>query len=218
MPNKRRNVAIWAAAIVWLAGIAYGSAAMWQFQRKAGDNAAAPVYWPQSSRLALAKNGPTVVMFAHPRCPCTRASVSQLRELLSGSKAKPGSVYVLVLRPNEFPEGWEKTDVWRNAASIPGVTVLSDLDGIEAARLGAITSGQTLVYDTAGKLVFRGGVTALRGEVGDSLGSRSLEAVLTGNAPPSDVTSVFGCPIREAAPADAKPAAVPDAAKLQKKS
>jgi hypothetical protein len=207
MSNKRRNAAIWAAAIVWLAGIAYGSAVMWQFQRKAGENAAAPIYWPDASRLSLAKNGPTVVMFAHPRCPCTRASVSQLRELLSSTIGKPGSVYVLVLRPHEFPEGWEKTDVWRNAASIPGVTVLSDVDGVEATRLGALTSGQTLVYDTAGKLVFRCGITALRGEVGDSLGSRSLEAVLAGHAPSSGVTPVFGCPIRtpEPAPAQATP-------------
>lgn len=213
MPDKRRNAVIWAAAIVWLAGIAYGSAAMWQFQRKAGENAAAPISWPQQSRLSLAKSGPTVVMFAHPRCPCTRASVSQLRELLSGSLKTAGSVYVLVLRPHEFPAGWERTDVWRNAASIPGVTVLSDVDGVEATRLGALTSGQTLVYDTAGKLVFRGGITALRGEAGDSIGSRSLAAALVGNAPAQGVTPVFGCPIRtrETAPA-------PDAAGRQRKS
>ncbi|HYH08155.1 MAG TPA: RedB protein [Thermoanaerobaculia bacterium] len=215
MPDKRRNAALWAAAIVWLAGIAYGSAAMWQFQRKAGENAAAPVYWPQQSRLSLAKSGPTVVMFAHPRCPCTRASVSQLRELLSGSLKTAGSVYVLVLRPHEFPAGWERTDIWRNAASIPGVTVLSDVDGVEATRLGALTSGQTLVYDTAGKLVFRGGITALRGEAGDSIGSRSLAAALAGNVPARGVTAVFGCPIRTP---EAAPVVRPDAAGRQRKS
>ncbi|HEX8617846.1 MAG TPA: RedB protein [Thermoanaerobaculia bacterium] len=215
MPDKRRNAAIWAAAIVWLAGIAYGSFAMWQFQRKAGENAVAPAQWPATSRLSLATNGPTVVMFAHPRCPCTRASVSQLRDLLSGgTMKKAGSVYVLVLRPHEFPEGWEKTDVWRNAASIPGVTVLSDVDGVEATRLGALTSGQTLVYDKAGKLVFRGGITALRGEVGDNLGSRSLEAALAGSTPARGVTPVFGCPIRTP---ESAPAATPAAA-LQRKS
>lgn len=217
MLNKRPNTAIWAAAVIWLAGIAYGSFAMWQFQRKAGENAAAPVYWPASSRLSLAKNGPTVVMFAHPRCPCTRASVSQLRQLLSGKFGKSGSVYVLVLRPHQFPEGWEKTDVWRNAASIPGVTVLSDLDGVEAARLGALTSGQTLVYDTGGKLIFRGGITALRGEAGESIGSRSLGAVLAGHAPARGVTPVFGCPIRTPRSASVPPA-VPEAARLQKQS
>jgi hypothetical protein len=195
MSNKRRNVAVWAAAVVWIAGIAYGSLAMWQFQRKAGEGAVAPVRWPASSRLSLAKGAPTIVMFAHPRCPCTRASVSLLREILSGPVRKAGNVYVLVLKPHEFPDGWEKTDVWRNAASIPGVTVISDVDGVEAARLGARTSGQTLVYDAAGTLVFSGGITALRGEAGENLGSRSVGAVLAGHAPAQGVTPVFGCPI-----------------------
>jgi hypothetical protein len=103
---------------------------------------------------------------------------------------------VLVLKPQEFPKGWEQTDVWRNAASIPGVTVIADVDGAEAARLGVRTSGQTLVYDAAGKLVFSGGITALRGEVGDSPGSRSVGAVLAGRQPVQETTPVFGCPIR----------------------
>ncbi|HEX9983994.1 MAG TPA: hypothetical protein VGF69_12070 [Thermoanaerobaculia bacterium] len=196
MSNKRRNAAICAAAVVWLAGIVYGSFAMWQFQRKAGEGATAPSSWPTSSRLSLAKDAPTVVMFAHPRCPCTRASVGELRELLSGPLRKARSVYVLVLKPREFPRDWEKTDVWHNAASIPGVTVISDVDGVEAARLGARTSGQTLVYAADGKLVFSGGITALRGEAGENLGSRSVGAVLAGQAPSRDVTPVFGCPIR----------------------
>ncbi|HWS72648.1 MAG TPA: hypothetical protein VN605_11065 [Thermoanaerobaculia bacterium] len=204
--NKRRNAAIWVAAVVWIAGIAYGSMTMWQFQRKAGESASAPSRWPASSRLSLAKNGPTVVVFAHPRCPCTRATVSQLRELLSGPLRKGGTVYVLVLKPREFPEGWEKTDVWRSAASIPGVTVIPDIDGAEAASLGVRTSGQTLVYDTAGKLVFHGGITALRGEVGENPGSRSVGSALAGRAPAREETPVFGCPIRTR---DTTPAAKP---------
>lgn len=204
MSFKRQNAALWAAAALWIGGIAYGSTAMWQFQRKAGESAVAPVRWPASSRLSPAKDAPTVVMFAHPRCPCTRASVSELRTLLSGPLRDARSVYVLVLKPREFPDGWEKTDVWRNAASIPGVTVISDVDGLEAARLGARTSGQTLVYDAAGTLVFSGGITALRGEAGENLGSRSVGAVLAGQAPAREATPVFGCPIQTK---DTKPAA-----------
>jgi hypothetical protein len=62
MSNTRRNLAIWAAAVVWAAGIAYGSLTMWQFQRKAGEGASAPTRWPASTRLTLAKNAPTVVL------------------------------------------------------------------------------------------------------------------------------------------------------------
>lgn len=195
MADQRHRVILWVAAVVWITGIACGYAAMWRFQRKAGESAVAPVRWPSSSRLARATDAPTLVLFAHPRCPCTRASVAELRELLS-TEARVRT-YVLVLKPHEFPDGWEKTDVWRNAASIPGVTVISDVDGIEAARLGAKTSGQTLVYDAAGTLVFSGGITALRGEAGENSGVRSIASILSGAGPDRATTSVFGCAIRD---------------------
>jgi hypothetical protein len=197
MSGKRQSALLFVAAIVWIAGTACGYVAMWKFQHKAGEDAVAPVTWPASSRLSRAPNAPTVVMFAHPRCPCTRASVAELRALLGTNHGAAVKTYVLVFKPHDFADGWEKTDVWRNAASIPGVTVLSDVDGREAARLGARTSGQTLVYNAGGQLVFSGGITALRGEVGDNRGTQSVAAIVEGHAPVTAATPVFGCAIQD---------------------
>ena len=39
---------------------------------------------------------------------------------------------VLFLKPSDVSEDWEKTDLWRSAAAIPGVQVMRDDDGVEA--------------------------------------------------------------------------------------
>jgi len=194
------RVVLIGAALFWVAGIVAGCLAMWRFQSKPGEAATAPVQWPSSSRLARATDGPTLVVFAHPRCPCTRASIAELRQLLGTRARGPMKTYVLVLKPSEFADGWEKTEVWRAAQAIPGVTVLSDVDGAEAARLGAKTSGQVLLYDRGGKLVFHGGITALRGEAGDNAGYRALAAAAMGRPLEQSTTPVFGCAIGEPKP------------------
>lgn len=202
MTRLGRTSVLAAAAFLWLTGIGGGYKAMWEFQRKAGERAVAPAVWPATSALTPAKDGPTLVVFAHPRCPCTRASITELREILGSRAGRIAKTYVLVLKPHEFPDGWEKTITWREASSIPGVTVISDIDGVEAARLGARTSGQTLLYDRSGKLLFSGGITALRGEAGDNMGVRRIRALLSGAPVDHNSSKVFGCAIET--PGEAK--------------
>ena len=56
--------------------------------------------------------------------------------------------------------------------------MLRDDDGAEARRFGAETSGQTLLYDEHGALLFSGGITGARGHAGDNAGRASLVALL----------------------------------------
>jgi hypothetical protein len=90
-------------------------------------------------------------------------------------------------------EGWEHTDLWQTASTIPGAAALRDDDGIEAARFGAATSGFTVVYDAHGRLLFRGGLTASRGHEGDSFGQRRVVSLLTTGAADRSDSPVFGC-------------------------
>ena len=107
MHRRKQTMALAVAAAVWLAGIAGGYQAMWRFQRKAGDAGVAPKMWPPDSRLQPSAEGATLVLFAHPRCPCTRASITELRELLGSRLGRIRKTYVLVLKPSGFPNGWE---------------------------------------------------------------------------------------------------------------
>jgi hypothetical protein len=101
-------------------------------------------------------------MVVHPHCPCTRASLAELSSILN-AQPRRASAYVLFVRPPGVGPGWERTDLWRQAAAIRGVRPIHDDWGGEAARFGAATSGQTMLYDREGVLRFSGGITAARG-------------------------------------------------------
>jgi hypothetical protein len=65
-----------------------------------------------------------------------------------------------------------------------------------------VTSGQVLLYDVSGRLVFRGGITAGRGHAGDNVGRDNVVAFLLHDTVPAESTPVFGCSIDDAEPAD----------------
>jgi hypothetical protein len=99
------------------------------------------------------------------------------------------------VKPAGFGPGWEQTDLWRAAAALPGVTVLRDDEGIEARRFGVETSGQTLLYDRRGTLVFSGGITGSRGHAGDNAGEAALIDRLVRSTADHGSSNVFGCPL-----------------------
>ena len=183
-----------AVAGIWLCLAAAGLSVLWQYDNAPGDAANPPRSWPSSSSLTRATDTPTLVMLAHPQCSCTRASLAELTEVLARAQVRPKTI-VVFLKPATFGEGWEQTDLWRTATRLPNVSVVRDDDGREARAFGAATSGQTLLYDKRGALLFSGGVTGARAHQGDNAGRQSLVALLNGGHSPGQETSVFGCPL-----------------------
>lgn len=190
----RSPLVIGAAGALWAIGVIAGFEVLWSYKTTPGAPADPPREWPVESALARTPGKPTLVMLAHPRCSCTRASLAELAELmreLGGSVA----AYVLLVKPRDVHGEWDSGSHAR-ARAIPGVTVVADESGVEAQRFGARTSGQTLVYDAAGRLVFSGGITARRGETGDNAGRRQIVTRLRGHAESAAQQGpVFGCPL-----------------------
>jgi hypothetical protein len=183
----------WAMVFVaWSAAVAIGIALLWRYAATAGEAAAPPEQWPAQSVIKRESGHPTLVMLAHPRCPCTRASVAELAVLMTrlGPMAR---AHVLFVRPRAVEAGWQETPLWQSAAAIPGVTVHADPGGVEAARFRASTSGQLVVYDASGALAFSGGITGARGHEGDNVGLSRALARLTGGQPDQNGSKVFGC-------------------------
>jgi len=148
--------------------------------------------FPRASGIKLASDKPTLLFFAHPHCPCTRASLHELDGLLSNTGSKV-SVLIVFIIPKGVQPGWEEGDLWNSAANIPGIRVLRDQDGREATRFGVKGSGHVLVYDPSGKLLFSGGITPSRGHEGDNPGrSAVIDLVLNGHTLVNH-TPVFGC-------------------------
>jgi hypothetical protein len=180
--------------VVWAALVATGMWWLWGYENAPGASAMSPSQWPSNSRIQLARNVPTLVMLAHPHCPCSRASIGELARIMSHGQEKV-SAYVLFTTPPGSAEDWEKTDLWQSAAQIPGVSVVKDIGGIEARLFHAATSGQTILYNTEGQLLFSGGITGSRGHFGDNAGEGAIIAIVNAQIHERTETSVFGCPL-----------------------
>jgi hypothetical protein len=148
--------------------------------------------FPPSSAVRLVSDKLTLVLFVHPHCPCTRASLHELDRILAETQNKV-SVTVVFTIPDGVGADWEQGDLWNSAKRIPGLRVMRDQGGGEAHRFDVEGSGHVLLYAPSGKLLFSGGITASRGHEGDNVGRSAIVSfVLNGHAPVSH-TAVFGC-------------------------
>lgn len=194
-PNARGGPLLWASlALLWIAVVVTGLATLAAYDNRPGIAAGAPERWPSDTALRLDARRPTLVMLAHPRCSCTEASLSELAEILARAPGR-AQVYVVFIRPTRAAgmADWDRTGLRRAAEAIPGVTVVRDEDGREAARFVARTSGQTLLYGSDGRLLFSGGTTGARGHAGDNAGRATLISLLTEGRAARRDTPVFGC-------------------------
>lgn len=176
----------------WLVAVGFGLWVLFDYQMTPGAVSALPQHWPAGTTLPRNPEKPTLVMFVHPHCACSRASLHELQVLVThcGKQVLP---IVVFTTPAGFPSDWMKTDLWETASSTPGVTCFADADGRETGLFRAQVSGETLLYDSAGQLLFHGGLTASRGHEGDNAGREAIESFLTGDAAALRETPVFGC-------------------------
>jgi hypothetical protein len=191
-PSWKRRFIFGALVVVWLGGAVAGLTVLWRYENTPGTPAASSTSWPSNTRLVRSSGQPTLVVLAHPQCTCTRATLTELGEILARAEAKPRT-YVLFLKPIGFADGWEMSDLWERASRLPGATVLRDDEGAEARVFGAMTSGQTLLYDGNGELMFSGGITGARGHAGENAGRNAVVAALNGGTPDRSESWVFGC-------------------------
>jgi hypothetical protein len=140
--------------------------------------------------VTLATEKPTLIVFIHPRCACTRATLGELSWILTRA-GRSVAAHALIYRPLKAAGGWERTDLWHTAAAL-GVEVLADPDGEQARRFGAATSGTVVVYAPTGGLLYRGGITGERGHEGDNAGRRAVLDAVAGR-PGLDRGPAFGC-------------------------
>jgi hypothetical protein len=175
----------------WLAAVGVGFAMLYRYKTAPADQEASLRRWPRESALHLDAERATLLVFAHPACPCTRATLAELARLMARVSSQV-AVQVVVVEPPDAPSEWAGSDLADRAASIPGVLVVRD-DGREAARFQARASGFVALYDVKGRRMFSGGITPSRGHEGDSFGRRRILAALAGEAPDHDTSPVFGC-------------------------
>ena len=205
--NPKRSILLAIGLAIWLTLVIVGVGTLRTYSLTPGVAGTPDTSWPSASLIARPSRSFTLVMAIHPHCPCSRASIGELAILMAHSDGRLAALVVFV-QPPGFDDNWTKSDLWSSAGSIPGVTRIID-HGVEAKRFGATTSGQTMVYDPRGRLLFSGGITAARGHFGDNAGvsaiARLLDDAETGgsarvvyrNNPVvyAHTTPVYGCPL-----------------------
>lgn len=182
---------------VWIAALTAGFGAAATYVATPAPPATSAATWPVDADVPP-PGRPTLLLFAHPRCPCTRATFVELGELLARAP-RDVDVHVRFFAPADGARDWEEGDTWRAARAVPRASVALDVDGREAARFGVGASGHVLVYGADGALRFSGGITAGRGHVGDNAGLRAALAALDDDGGRSRATTnVYGCSLRGA--------------------
>jgi hypothetical protein len=184
------------SAILWLSSAIGGVFYLARYENTAEKNVSYPVVFPPESRIERDTERPTLIFFAHPKCPCTRASLRELARLMTDGEGKLRA-YVVFIKPKGESEEWTETDLRTNAEAIPNVVVVIDEDERETKIFNAQTSSLTLLYDRYGNLRFNGGITAARGHEGDNAGRRAIFEIITEEADKTVETLVFGCPLHK---------------------
>jgi len=185
---ERRGLVVLGA--IWMMVTVFGLGVMWVKSTEAGKQGDVPLLLPDAA--VRNNNQPRLLLFAHPKCPCTNATLEGLAWVKARAENLDTTIFFYL--PDRFPEEWVHTDLWNAAQRIPGVTIVVDRGGKQARRFGAQTSGFTVLY-IGSRLVFKGGLTPARGHAGDSVGRDSIPSLITN--PPNQVleTAVFGCPL-----------------------
>lgn len=181
---------------VWLAAVTLVFGSLGIYVSKPGLQSLPPSQWPLDSSLERSAEASTLLVFVHPECPCSRATLENLSPIATNPSLSVVLVCIdddsiLATSSNDFASCRKQLDEWQKHTNV--IFVL-DTDGSETRRFQATTSGHCLLFDRQGTLKFSGGVTSSRGHVGASAGLASLKSALNGHTEP-ETYPVFGCPL-----------------------
>lgn len=165
---------------------------LWSYSNAAGPQGMLPVGWTPDARLECPEDRPMLLVFAHPKCPCTRATMSAIERL---QRDVPGTfaTRVVFYEPDGADASWHQTDLWVRAQKLIDAKAIADPGGSISGGAGAAVSGCVALLDPQDGLLFWGGVTPSRGHEGESVGLNSLRSILRGQEPVESRAPVFGC-------------------------
>ncbi|MEM7312904.1 MAG: hypothetical protein AAF497_07105 [Planctomycetota bacterium] len=190
--NFRLTTIILASAFVVVASLV----TLVRYEFTPGQHAHAPrsLTSELASEVGTKADGFVMLVFVHPRCPCTAATMSELERLAARLNPSVAST-VCVYLAGGVPESWAQTDYWERARQISSCRVICDRHGELAAAFGVATSGHVLLYHDS-NLLYSGGITSSRGHEGGNEGIEAIVKMVQEHDRTFTERPVFGCVIR----------------------
>lgn len=166
--------------------------------------------WPASTKLTKVTNVGHLIVFVHPYCPCTTATLRNLEDALDSTNH---TVSIVQLRTARLESLHVPVPSIARIVDKNGWSLVLDNEGVEASTFGATTSGECMLFTPSGALLFAGGITASRGHQGDNQGLATLKGLMQqispkmgGDASPNEAVyasknskwanfPTFGCPL-----------------------
>lgn len=173
----------------WFLIVIFGTGSMFLYSLTPGKSSALERA-PGSTKLLENTGNPTLLLFIHPQCSCSKATLKELVKLLE--ERGPLEVKIIFINPSNV-ENFLDGEIWNQAIRIPDVDVLVDTNHVEAKLFKVKTSGHAILFDESGKRVFSGGLTASRGHEGTSSGSEFIRSWLQNRSEKTFISKIFGC-------------------------
>ncbi|WP_372367665.1 hypothetical protein [Candidatus Uabimicrobium sp. HlEnr_7] len=213
---KVLNIVFLLLSVLWVFAIVASFYFLGAYENKPGQLGKISKKWVENSLIVRNPEKPTLLLFLHPHCPCSKATVGSLEFILSRCR-QPLEVRVVFYVPENAKKNWEKTSLFHTISNISStlgnkkkdivIDIYLDSGGAEAINFGAAISGTALLYSKNSDLVFHGGVTLSRGhfDSGDNFGVSSIVNFINEKSQSKSQTPVFGCPIFEVKGTDVCP-------------
>jgi len=186
--------------LIWILSLFVGFSWLTVYAHTPGAEAHPEMRWPIESHLPNENAMPTLLVFLHPKCSCSEATLAELERLMPVIRNRIRVIVILAEIPPGPSKWFEHENEVVDRLAAEAIVVFKDRDGVEARRFDAQTSGQTLLYDQSHFLYFRGGLTPSRGHRGDSEGRTAILSYLAGPTQTRErplQSRVFGCLLRK---------------------
>lgn len=177
--------------VMWILMLGSGLRVLWAYETTPGTQLSKSTHL-HHGQISLAPHKLTLVMFAHPHCPCTKASLLELQQLENNLHGLL-NIKVFFIQPASKDSDWVHSPLWDFARSIPDAEASVDHLGVLAKELNAQVSGETFLYSPTGELLFTGGITPSRGHVGENVGRTAIDDLTTVGRTKYSRTRVYGC-------------------------
>lgn len=183
---------------VWLVLILAGTQVLTSYSNYRVDRPQSATYDHLSLARYVKKARYSLILFLHPRCSCSRATLHELSKVLRKSTNSP-RVTIVMYCPNGKPDAWIEGPNDRLARKLDPHEFVIDA-GQLFQQNGIVDSGHVLCFDRSGTIRFSGGVTGSRSHEGSNQASAALRRILNGEGESCIEFPVFGCSIQPVTP------------------